>query len=297
MRITKYAVAIAAILALAMPALADMTTIETALAGYQGPITMKFGNYDTGVTYNTVAPGTYVGASTLNALPQTPAANSYGDDSWGVATLTGIYDKNSNPLWIAGGSGATTKVTALFFGETDNSLTIAGSGASLTENIAGTGMKILFYQSPTTPLNGYLASPPTANRTSVDTFTGYTNGTLIWSLNSVVGYNGADMTNEYFDTFLPAAALPGGGFGIVSTGGMLAEVGTVTAGADSFTGADNSMFAVNPIWTVSFTGQAGNGDFLIKSDDPISATVPAPAAVVLGMLGLGLVGWWRKRTA
>jgi hypothetical protein len=306
MKVTKWVVAGLVVLGLALPAWADITS---QLAGYDGPMTLKFTNWDVGTLYSGMTPGvTYTGAA-LAALPQQAPPNSFnGESSWGIAQLTtikGTVGGNPNYVLWSGTQLGTQQVTAIFWGETDTSVTLNADG---TESITGNGYHIAFFENPSSDPNSINPiATTTAGRTAADVFTGMAQAgyTCIWTLNSVPGANANDMSDQFFGTYTPETA-----FGGLNAGGaMYADTGTIYEAdlpGGQLTGVDNGMFAPisagGPDWDVNWTGTSllgpTGGGFDVNSEDPVyTEAVPAPAAVVLGMMGLGLVGWYRKRAA
>jgi hypothetical protein len=269
---------------------------------YQGPISMKFINWDVGTLYS-VPDGTYTGGAALDGLTQTPPPNSFnGEDSWGVAMLTDIVGVNGNiPLW--NWETAPYQVTALFHGEKDTYLkqTTDGSG-NITQDIHGTGFEIAWYEDYNKdlgdPRDKYVSSSNvgTARRTSATTFEGATEGTLLWTLKSIPGFGPG--TDEFFTTFSPSGNIIFSQFNAV--GGMLADFTTLSVG----TGAENPpngffLDSAGADWRIAFTGtQMGTptGGFMVLSNDPITATaIPEPATLALVALGGLTVLFRRKR--
>ncbi len=308
MKITRWTVAGLLILSLALPAWAD---IGSQLGWYEGPLTMKFTNWDVGTIY-TVADGTYGGSvAAMDAISgQTPPPNRIGsEDSWGIAQLTsirGLVGGNPNTqLW--NNSAGTPQVTAIFWGEKDTYLKQTNGGS--VQDIHGVGYHIAFFENPanTNPNNVNPIGTTTAGRTGADVFTGLAQAgyTCLWTLNSVPGFDSNFPNDEFFGTYNPSAGFSNAN----ATGGMFANTGTIfdpNLPGGQVTGVLNGMFLPDPAlgganWRVAFTGISlvgGGSGFDVLSDDPIMAeAVPAPAAVVLGLMGLGLVGWYRKRAA
>jgi len=290
--------------ALAVPVSA--LTIEQALGGFTGQVIMKFTAWDTGTIYN-VPNGTYVGETTMDGEPRFtgPTAGQPDEDSWGVAQLLSISDSANHTLWNRFLPN-TPIVTAMFFGEDDTFLYQTGTGSGVSQDIAGTGMEVAFFQNPAIP--GTTDLDPTTGagasaRTGPASFPGFTDGTCIWTLNSVPGYNGFPvsedpnaLTDEYFSTFNPNVAPTFQD----SSGGFDAQTGTIsTGGSSTLTGVDNKMFVSNPSWAITFHGNPSAGGFDVIANDPITAQtqgVPEPITLSALLLGLGgLVRYTRKR--
>jgi hypothetical protein len=270
------------------------------LEPYNGPIKLKFQNWDVGTLYN-VADGVYTGEAALNGLTQTPPPSRFGiEDTWGVVQLTDIIGVNGNvPLWSY--LTAPTEVTGLFWGERDTSLiqTTDGSG-NVTQQIEGVGLHIAFWEDPNKDLGdprllyAGTGNTGTARRTGATTFDGATEGTLLWTLDSVAGFGTGG--NEFFATFSPSGNIIFPGYN--SVGGALADFVTNPAGTGT-QNPPNGFFLDNPgaDWRVTWTGVHDPMNvFEVLSDDPILATtVPEPATMVLVALGgLGVL-FGRKR--
>ena len=70
----------------------------TFLQPYNGPISMKFVNWDVGALY-TAGNGEWTGEGTLDGLSQTAPPDGFnGEDSWGVAQLVEIRGINGNEI-------------------------------------------------------------------------------------------------------------------------------------------------------------------------------------------------------
>jgi hypothetical protein len=289
--------AVAVILAVAVPASAIPLSN---FAG--GPIQIKFTNLDTGTLYNVGAgnQGPFVGEATLDGLAQTPPPNRFGiEDSWGIARVSEIDDSLGNVLWSRVSNNE--ELVGIFWGERDTYFNQTLINGQTSQEIHGVGQKIAFFSVPGNQVINLPGTFTTANRTAEDVVTGLNTlpGTsLLWTLNTVPGFNDAFPTDEFFTTFFP----PGNSFGGLNAfGGMYAQVGTVNLfGGGSILGPDNSRFIGTPSWRITFTGQLPdptNTGFLVKSNDPINAqVVPEPMTMAGLLLGLGtLVGYARKR--
>ena len=67
--------------------------------------------------------------------------------------------------------------------------------------------------------------------------------------------------------------------------------------------SQRSSFTVGTFWGVTSTvpflkvwvTAGGLGQETYKMDDMVYSAVPAPGAILLGMIGTGVVGWLRRR--
>lgn len=296
MRIAHWAVAVVVVLALAVPAGA------ISLGGYIGPVKLKFSDLDTGTLYTKAGDYTTVGEAAMDLLPQIAVPNRFGiEDSWGISRLTVIETvPGGDTLWSR--TTADSEIVAIFWGERDTYIKQTVTGPDIVQEIHGVGMKIAFWEVPGNQSISLPGTFTTADRTAEDLVTGLNSvGTLIWTLNSVPGFNSLFPTDEFFTTFSPT----GSAFGpFNAVGGMLADFGTITRfGGGTLTGSLNDMFAQPPNeadWRITFTGvvpSAGNTGFLVASDDPILAnTVPEPLTMIGMLMGAGTVARYiRKR--
>ena len=142
-------------------------------------------------------------------------------------------------------------------------------------------------------------------------FQGATEGTLLWTLNSIPGVE-ANTNDHFVADFSPSQGNP---WMVNATGGLWADLGTIhTAGPDGImgtaddiimTGSANSMFLGGDTpndgtvdWRVVFTGKPDpTGQFLVLSDDPIDTVViPEPVTMASLFLGIGCLSRYiRKR--
>jgi hypothetical protein len=294
--------------------MAEALTFNTS---YTGPIVMKFKNWDVGVLYDVDQDGdglpdvaTYTDAGTLNGLTQlapTGAKNPLvgeKEDSWGVFRLDSITDPTGTiDLWNR--FTATTEITGIFWGEHDvymdqTVVTYLGTDY-VSQDIHGVGMHIAFFEQAklggTVP-NPYPVGGIAAARTAPGAFTTFTDGTLIWSMNSVPGHDTSFPTHEFFANFWPDDSPLGGN----ASGGFFADMGAVDLDGDG--GADvgtlNWLIDTNPTpdFQFAFTGDPdGTFTWIVISDDPIRTSVIPEPLTMFGVFGAAsaLVGYMRRR--
>ena len=248
-------------------ALSTQAGAITFLQPYQGPVTMKFIDWDVGTLYGIADPANPVqGEANLDALnPQWPPPNSFcAEDMWGAAQLTTIRGQNNELLWSAAIPG-TPEITGLFFGERDTYFDQSTTGGNITQYIHGQGVRIAFWEDA----NNDLGNPPgtypggntgTARRTAEAVFEGATEGTLLWTLNSGPGWDVTYPNDEFFTTYSPSGGILPGGFNAL--GGMMADVGTIyTCGPDGAPGQVNVDDDLDGITdNLSELGFAGSDD-------------------------------------
>ena len=292
--------------------------------GYDGPVTMKFTNWDMGVLYNAPAVPA-IGIPAVNAFEvfAYPSANgNYYDhlgnvvpvndvnreDMWGIGQITRIYPTGGNPvtdvLWLPGDDGV--ELSALFYGERDNALVDAGIALPGFQVIAGQGLQFDMYENPVDHFNdagGALQG--SSGRTGFNTYNGITDGTLVASLLSQPNVGGPNpgVNDEFVSIFKPNATFTTG----EGTFTSYMELDPCTAAAQR----DYDQFntdAMTP-WLYDFTidgttipndGSVGPivSDWIVLSEDPIrgNAVIPEPVTMLGVFLGLGsLTSYIRRR--
>lgn len=264
-----------------------------------GPLVMKFINYDVGVLYH-VPDGLYTGESTLNSKSQTGPLNGVApEDSWGIFKLTDIYNADQSVRYWSEAT-STQEVTGIFWGERDTYLdqTRTGGPSTITQEIHGVGLNAAFFLG--TPVNNFnfTGGPAaTGSRAGGDpVYPTATDGTLIWTFTSVPGWNSDFPGDEFFTTFRPNLTGP------TSTSANGGFFGAATAVPVLGTGIWNNLLNPDAIAPgvaarFDFTGNPGNHNWLVRSNDPVQVDViPEPVTMLglfLGVSGLG--GYIRRR--
>jgi hypothetical protein len=288
-------------LLVAVSASSSWAAIETYLPGGAN-IELKFTNYDEGTIYHNLAVGTY-GKAFIDALPTSdpggglpwktpPIGAAPGEDTWGIFKLTDILNlDNAATLWQEGDGGF--EITGIFWGEDDASVSWDGT----TQTITGNDLQYAFFEDPLANLTPFsFAAGPTGRVPGVPPiYAGSTDGTLIWTGNSVPGIAGIS-PDEFGAQYTPGSPTPPP-FD-KGVGDFLGNLGTNDWG----TGSLNDLLDAGDIdMTFHFTASGSfAGDFLLRSNDPVTAQVTpelgtAPL-MLLGMLPIG-VAWWRRRKA
>lgn len=266
-------------------------------------IEMKFKNWDVGVIYD-VPDGTYTGAGALDLLTQTkPTGAAAGEDSWGIFKLAEIYVEGAvSPFWSS--TTAPEELTGIFWGERDTYLKQTTDAGQVAQTIHGDGVHLAFFSQLKadpffTAFNNLLGPGARVDIGAKPTFPTVTDGTLLWTINSIPGAGGAAFpTDEFFSNFIPSAAYPDSN----SDGKFWADDGLVPGWG---VGPGNTEFGQyipgKTDMVFKFTGTPDPaGKWIVASNDPIlAATSPelsSSALMLLGFIPMGL-GWWRRRKA
>ncbi len=268
---------------------------------YAGPVTIKMFNYDTGSLYPTYAMGSsygysgsptnvgyQAGVSALDSQVVLQAANAslipggYGDtleDSWGIARVTGIYTPDNYAVWTP--LAANKEITAMFWGEQDFYLR---QSALDVQTMNGVGMHVDFYEDAAlnyTPTNGTLW------KTGLAAYATATDGTRILRTASVAGFlHGAGAEGGLaaeFESLFNTTALTGTGAAYVS----LYDASTrdySQFNSDMYTGLTGLTADIKLEFTTSATSVS---DWLVTSQDPLTATAVIPEPVEATLLVMG----------
>ncbi|MCK4627258.1 MAG: PEP-CTERM sorting domain-containing protein, partial [Phycisphaerae bacterium] len=264
---------------------------------------MKFTNWDTGTLYG-VDDGLYETEATLDGLLQVPPPGRQGnEDTWGVFRLDSITDPSGTiDLWNRFTPG-TPEITGIFWGARDVYLDQTTTGAGMSQDIHGVGMSMALFEDAANNLDPYPAGGIAAARTAPGAFDTFTDGTLIWTMNSVPGHDADFPEHEFFTKFWPDMEA---GAGQNAAGGVFSQMGAVDLDGDGVAddvGSLNWWIIKDNIddgvdFTFEFTGEPDSNDvWLVISDDPArTAVVPEPITMLGLFLGIGgLGGYIRKR--
>jgi len=257
----------ALVLALGVGAAPAFATPVFSVGGYQGPMTIKFKDFE----------------SLTNGQTQ-------GSLNFGTVNITNITDLIGNNLWTSGGSNGY--LTGVF-----NGITITG----VTNNLDGTvsttnsGGHLDIYLSstqidPTQGTLGYGAGGCAVGGLCYHTVTDTADGALFLSLDFASGADllGSTLVGTFNTSTYPTSGSAHGFLDVVggSHASMFDTNGQTTAlGTATDLQLDNT-FCPNG----NANCQAGTpiGDWQLLSDDPVRGRIPEPGT--LALLGLGLFG-------
>lgn len=310
---------LAGLTAAALAAVAGLTSTASAqllLAPNTGQLKFNIEGVAMGTFYRGTTGGNLAnpaaGAAALDSAPRTQARGSVsGEDTWGLFKVTSIVDKGNSDaiVWSPGTTGQ--EVRGMVYGVKDYFYSTSTDffGNSLT-NYVGSGLMVDLYLNDvggfSRPFNGAGsvissgASLPAVGlggaRTSVNTYTGVTEGTLLLRADARAGYFGgllsqaeyvAQTFNNNTNGTTYGDVVGGSAAGLFDTNAIVGATGVTPANqADLFATFTSTILATtnNPgRWAVSLNGS-------IDANLPPMTPIPEPSTY--GLMAAGaLVGF------
>ena len=303
MKFTKYAIVALTAFAVISTASASASTlsdfIEANAAG-QG-IEMKIVNFDMGTVYGNDTVGTTSNTPDTWAAGQAGPTGGVGaEDGWGIFVVSEIAlsTNTANPFYQRGNAakGGNTELVGIFYGLQDTYVEQSGATSHI---IASVNVTFDIYEQATGAFDETAGS---AARGGASVYTTVTGGTKVLTAMSAAGFlriagDKGGVATEFESEFNNAGNSGSGDtyLNIVAGSGDLADIlntNQQSTAASAINGVANSDIKID-FTTKQYVGQ---GDWLVQSNDPVSAhVVPLPGAASMGFGLMGLVGLARKR--
>jgi len=303
---------------------------------------LKFANFDVGTMYPITStwawvdddgnPNTppvlqnhpYTSEAAINAIlgQEAPQKGLAGEDSWGILVLTDVYDASgagTDLLWRQlDPAYGNTQVCGIYWGGADSYLSAyTDPYGNVTQSIGASGFQLALWEDDPTAL-GYTAfdatqGPNVRTNPSGAYYPTVSDGTLIWTFDSVPGYTRSWDGSETRD-FLADYTVASDGKTISGSGGFWGSVsetnpygvgvlnGLIQKGGTNILGHSGDIMVNFTNHTPAYKDANGNPILPINrwdvySDDPAYTTttpeLSTSALMLVGLLPIGMM--WRRR--